>query len=93
MHDHSVLFVDDEVNILKALQRLLRQENFQVQTASRPQEAMEILDRNAAQVIVTDQRMPDMSGVDLLSPTIPMPLPWASIVPPGAVSMTIPDGR
>jgi putative nucleotidyltransferase with HDIG domain len=66
-HEHSVLFVDDEVNILKALQRLLRSEDMNVVTASRGQEALEILDRTPVQVVVTDQRMPEMSGVDLLS--------------------------
>ena len=64
---HTVLFVDDEVNILKALQRLLRNEDMQVVCASRGQEALEMLERSPAQVVVTDQRMPEMSGVDLLS--------------------------
>jgi len=67
MHDHTVLFVDDEVNILKAIQRLLRNEQMTVLTASRPQEALELLDRAEAQLVVSDQRMPEMSGVDLLS--------------------------
>ena len=67
MHEHTVLFVDDEVNILKALQRLLRNEPMRVLTASRPQEAIALLDREHAQVVVSDQRMPEMSGVDLLS--------------------------
>jgi len=67
MQDHTVLFVDDEVNILKAIQRLLRHEPMNVLTASRPHEALELLDRTDAQVVVSDQRMPDMSGVDLLS--------------------------
>ena len=66
-HEHTVLFVDDEVNILKALQRLLRNEPMRVLTASRPQEAIALLDREQAQAVVSDQRMPDMSGVDLLS--------------------------
>jgi putative nucleotidyltransferase with HDIG domain len=66
-HAHTVLFVDDEVNILKALQRLLRSEHMNVLTASRAQEALELLDKQACQVVVTDQRMPEMSGVDLLS--------------------------
>ena len=66
-HRHTVLFVDDEVNILKALQRLLRQEDMNVICASRGQEALEILEKTEAQVVVTDQRMPEMSGVDLLS--------------------------
>ncbi len=64
---HTVLFVDDEVNILKALQRLLRNEEMNVVCAARGQEALEILERSPAQVVVTDQRMPEMSGVDLLS--------------------------
>ncbi len=67
MHEHTVLFVDDEVNILKAIQRLLRHEPMNVLTASRPHEALEMLERQPCQVVVSDQRMPEMSGVDLLS--------------------------
>ena len=66
-HPHTVLFVDDEVNILKALQRLLRSEHMNVLCASRAQEALQLLDKQPCQVVVTDQRMPEMSGVDLLS--------------------------
>jgi DNA-binding NtrC family response regulator len=67
MEQHTVLFVDDEVNILKAVQRLLRHEPWKVLVASRAKEALEILDGEPAQVVITDQRMPEMSGVDLLS--------------------------
>ena len=67
MSQHTVLFVDDEVNILKALQRLLRHDGWNVVTASRASEALHHLERQPAQVVVTDQRMPEMSGVDLLS--------------------------
>ena len=67
MAAHAVLFVDDEINILKALQRLLRHESWTVLTASRASEALELLERSPAQVVVSDQRMPEMSGVDLLS--------------------------
>ncbi len=67
MSDHTVLFVDDEVNILRAVQRLMRNESCQVVTASRGAEALEVLEKQPIQVIVTDQRMPEMSGVDLLS--------------------------
>ncbi len=66
-HERTVLFVDDEVNILKALQRLLRQEDMNVLTACRASEALEILDKAPVQVVVSDQRMPETSGVDLLS--------------------------
>jgi putative nucleotidyltransferase with HDIG domain len=67
MASHAILFVDDEVNILKAVQRLLRHEPWTVLTASRAHEALELLERTPAQVVVSDQRMPEMSGVDLLS--------------------------
>ena len=67
MHEHTVLFVDDEVNILRAIQRLLRNEPVKVLTASRAREALELLDTTPVQVVVSDQRMPEMTGVDLLS--------------------------
>ena len=67
VENHTVLFVDDEVNILKALQRLLRNEPIDVLTASTPSEAFELIERAGPQVIVTDQRMPEMSGVDFLA--------------------------
>jgi len=66
-NQHTILFVDDEKNILSALERLLRSEDMTVLCASRPQEALELLDRHPVQVVVSDQRMPEMSGIDLLS--------------------------
>ena len=66
-HEHTVLFVDDEVNILKALQRLLRSEDMNVLCASRAVEALDLLEKHPTQVVVTDQRMPEMSGVDFLA--------------------------
>jgi putative nucleotidyltransferase with HDIG domain len=67
VNEHVVLFVDDEPNILRAIQRLLRGEPWRVLTASDPNEALDIMRRTPAQVVVTDQRMPAMSGVDFLS--------------------------
>ena len=67
MREHTVLFVDDEVNILRAVQRLLRHEPCRVLTASRGAEALELLTSDSAQVVVSDQRMPEMNGVELLS--------------------------
>ena len=66
MREHTVLFVDDEVNILRAVQRLLRNEPCRVLTASRGAEALELLASEPAQVVVSDQRMPEMNGVELL---------------------------
>ena len=66
-HLHTVLFVDDEINILKALQRLLRSEDMTVLSASRGEEALAMLEQHEVQVVVSDQRMPEMRGVDFLS--------------------------
>ena len=67
MNENTVLFVDDEANILKALKRLLRNEPFEVLTATCAEEALEHFRRYEIQVVVSDQRMPEMSGADFLS--------------------------
>lgn len=62
-----ILFVDDEVNILRALQRLFMDDEFTVFTAGSGKEALQLLkDEGEMGVIVSDQRMPEMSGVDFL---------------------------
>ena len=62
----NLLCVDDEDGIMRSLKRLLRSENFNVLTASSGVEALEILEQTPVQVLVADQRMPDMSGIELL---------------------------
>lgn len=63
----TVLLVDDEANILQALQRLLRRETFRIVTATSGNEALKLLAQlsNVA-LIVSDQRMPQMNGAELL---------------------------
>lgn len=65
--EHSLLCVDDEPNVLQALKRLLRNEPYCLFTASSGPEALKILEENPVQVIMTDQRMPGMSGTELLA--------------------------
>jgi DNA-binding NtrC family response regulator len=62
---HPVLVVDDEPEILFSLRGLLRKE-FDLHTAAGGAEALEILRRQPVHVIMTDQRMPEMTGVELL---------------------------
>jgi DNA-binding NtrC family response regulator len=62
---HSILLVDDEPEILFSLRGLLRKE-FDLHTATSGAEALEVLRRQPIQVIMTDQRMPEMTGVELL---------------------------
>ncbi len=63
----TLLLVDDEPNILSSLVRLLRKEGYRIFTASGGQEGLELLDRERIDVIVSDQRMPQMTGVEFLS--------------------------
>jgi DNA-binding NtrC family response regulator len=62
---YKLLIVDDELANIRLLERLFRQEYFCL-TASSGEEAMELLDQHEVAVIITDQRMPGMTGVELL---------------------------
>ena len=61
----TVLVVDDEVRSQEALRRTL-EEDFQVFTASSAAEARTIMERETIQILLTDQRMPEVSGVEFL---------------------------
>ncbi|MES2126913.1 MAG: EAL domain-containing protein [Pseudomonadota bacterium] len=63
----TLLLVDDDVNVLAALHRLFRRDNYRILTAATPAEGFELLALHHVQVIVCDQRMPDMSGTEFLS--------------------------
>lgn len=63
----TVLLVDDEENILKSLQRLLMDEDFDIETATSGQAALEKLQSlENVGLIVSDQRMPGMNGAEFL---------------------------
>lgn len=62
----SLLLVDDEPNIANALKRLLRQENLQILIADGGQAGLDILARHPVDVIISDQRMPGMTGIEFL---------------------------
>ncbi|NMG76918.1 EAL domain-containing protein [Aromatoleum diolicum] len=62
----TLLLVDDEPNILSAIRRLLRGEGYRVLTAGSAREALEILAKEPVQVILSDQRMPEMNGTEFL---------------------------
>ncbi|MBA5636025.1 EAL domain-containing protein [Duganella sp. LX20W] len=62
----SLLLVDDEQNIVSALKRLLRRDDYQIYTANSGQEGLDVLAQHAVDVIVSDQRMPGMLGADFL---------------------------
>jgi EAL domain-containing protein (putative c-di-GMP-specific phosphodiesterase class I)/FixJ family two-component response regulator len=62
----SLLLVDDEVNIVAALKRLFRRDGYHILSANSGHEALEVLKQNPVDVIVSDQRMPGMTGTELL---------------------------
>lgn len=59
-----VLLVDDEARIVRALKALFR--DLHVHSTTRPREAAELAKSHDVDVVVCDQRMPEMSGVDVL---------------------------
>lgn len=65
--ERTLLLVDDEENIASALTRLLRRDGYKILRASSGKEGLELLARNEVGVIVSDQRMPEMTGVEFLS--------------------------
>jgi CheY-like chemotaxis protein len=62
----TLLIVDDEENIRRALVRVLRNEGYQILTAAGPTQAFELLARQPVGVILSDQRMPEMIGTEFL---------------------------
>lgn len=63
----TLLLVDDEPNILRALTRTLRRDGYRILTAGSARQAFDVLAQNEVQVVLSDQRMPAMSGTDFLS--------------------------
>jgi diguanylate cyclase (GGDEF)-like protein/PAS domain S-box-containing protein len=64
---HTLLLVDDEPGIRTALTRMLRGDGYRILTASSGAEGLELLSVNTVQVIISDQRMPGMSGTEFLN--------------------------
>lgn len=63
---NNILLVDDERELLTILSRILKKEGYNVLVSYNGKEAIEMLDNNDILVIVTDIKMPDMSGLELL---------------------------
>ena len=63
--NYNILYVDDEENNLNSFRAALRRD-YNVFTALSGEEGMEILSKNDIHVVVTDQRMPHMTGVQFL---------------------------
>jgi response regulator RpfG family c-di-GMP phosphodiesterase len=62
----TLLFVDDEANILSSLKRLFRPCGYQIFTAESGAQGLEILQREKVDLVVSDMRMPEMNGAQFL---------------------------
>jgi signal transduction histidine kinase len=62
---HSLLVVDDEPDLVHSVQDLLRRE-YRVLGATRAAEGLRIVEREKVHIVMSDQRMPEMSGVEFL---------------------------
>lgn len=63
---YRILLVDDEESIISALRRLLKRENYEFLTANCGEKALQLQEQNPAQLIISDYRMPAMTGIELL---------------------------
>ncbi|SOB77853.1 PAS domain S-box-containing protein/diguanylate cyclase (GGDEF) domain-containing protein [Marinobacter sp. LV10R510-11A] len=63
----TLLLLDDDANILKALKRTLRRDNYHILSTTKVSEAFSMLAENDVEVIISDQRMPEMSGTEFFS--------------------------
>lgn len=63
---YTLLLVDDEPHILNALKRLFRRERLELLIANSGAEALRIIKAQTVQVLLTDNRMPEMTGLELV---------------------------
>jgi signal transduction histidine kinase len=64
--DYNLLIIDDEIEITKSISRQFRKK-YNVFSATSAKEGMAIMEKEHIQVILSDQRMPEMTGVDFFS--------------------------
>lgn len=63
----KILFVDDERNVLRSIERLFLDEDYEILTAESGAEGLQMLSGGQpVQIVVADFRMPEMNGVDFL---------------------------
>jgi DNA-binding NtrC family response regulator len=77
--DATILVVDDEEMLRKILDKILTKEGYVVHLAASGSEALEILAREHIDLVITDVKMPEMDGFDLLK-TIKKDHPHAGII-------------
>ena len=78
MQQAKILWVDDEIDLLKAPMLFLKEKNFEVESASNGFDALELIKENSYDIIFLDEQMPGMDGLTVLeeiktlSPNLPV---------------------
>lgn len=70
MKNHTILIVDDEENILRSLKRIFKEQKYTVYTAISGFEAISLLKKTNVDLIISDQKMPGMDGIELFEKII-----------------------
>ncbi len=68
---YSILYIDDEENNLTSFKSTFRRD-YHIHVASSGQEGLEIMEKHNIQLVITDQRMPDMTGIEFLEKIVPL---------------------
>jgi DNA-binding NtrC family response regulator len=66
MENPEILIVDDEIQVIKSISRVLMKENYRISSAQSGDEALELISKNRFKVIVADVKMSKMDGLELL---------------------------
>jgi two-component system NtrC family response regulator len=87
----SILVVDDDPNSLFGICQILKDEGYQVVPAGNGKDALEKLKANSINMVITDERMPDLTGMEVLSEIKKMDpgIPVIMITAYGSVSMAV----
>ena len=62
----TILVVDDELMMRNLLEKILVRDGYNVKTAENGQDALEVLKREKIDIVISDMKMPEMNGFDLL---------------------------
>ena len=66
MHQRTILIVDDEEKVLKAITRTLRKENYNIFSANGGEAGLKLLEMREFDLVMSDQKMPGMEGLTFL---------------------------
>ncbi|MGD9211425.1 MAG: sigma-54 dependent transcriptional regulator [Desulfobacteraceae bacterium] len=66
MQPTSIIIVDEDINACQTLRSILSDESFDIHTFSNGNEALNILDTNHSQIVITEIKLPDFSGIEFL---------------------------